>query len=256
MTISTQAPYAPGDPTIQVLERYRDTGFGGRPIDIDLVTRMGFHVEIARRIVQTLRMLDLIGDDGQPTDTFRAFRQASTSEYKQVFASQLYDQYAAVFDVMGRDLHGKTVVEVENHFRAFEPASLRKRMVSLFMKLCQYAEIMEGSPARASGGTSSPRPRGASSTRRPRRPAAPSQPELPLSQDTNGARPPTRTPNTTTAILRSGGSVTLSVSVDLIALEADDRRFVFDLIDKIKGYGNQRALPAGALPLEVAATEN
>lgn len=36
--------------------------------------------------------------------------------------------------------------------------------------------------------------------------------------------------------LSSGGSVVLTTAVDLVALSPDDRTFVFELIDKVKGY--------------------
>src|SRR5262249_40407549 len=37
--------------------------------------------------------------------------------------------------------------------------------------------------------------------------------------------------------LKSGGSVTITVSINPFSLEQVDRTFVFDLIDKLKGYG-------------------
>lgn len=46
--------------------------------------------------------------------------------------------------------------------------------------------------------------------------------------------------------LRSGGVVTLGLSVDLFALSTDDRTFVFGLIDKMTAYENERVLSAGS----------
>jgi hypothetical protein len=42
--------------------------------------------------------------------------------------------------------------------------------------------------------------------------------------------------------LNSGGTVEVSVSVNLFALSTEDRTFVIELIDKLKGY--QQATPA------------
>lgn len=39
-----------------------------------------------------------------------------------------------------------------------------------------------------------------------------------------------------TARLQSGGTVTLTVSVDLLALSEEDRNWVFGAIDHVRGY--------------------
>ncbi len=39
--------------------------------------------------------------------------------------------------------------------------------------------------------------------------------------------------------LTSGGTVVLSLSVDLFGLTGDDRDFVFDLIDRIRAYADR-----------------
>lgn len=53
------------------------------------------------------------------------------------------------------------------------------------------------------------------------------------------APPPVRSSNTGTSRsveLKSGGTLTISATLDLFALNAADRKFVFDLIDKLEGY--------------------
>jgi len=47
--------------------------------------------------------------------------------------------------------------------------------------------------------------------------------------------------------LGSGGTVTLTVNVDVVKLSTEDRAFVFDLIDRVNAYGRkpQAALQAG-----------
>jgi hypothetical protein len=41
--------------------------------------------------------------------------------------------------------------------------------------------------------------------------------------------------------LKSGGSLTLHVSADLLSLAGEDRKFVFDLIDKLEEYEKETA---------------
>lgn len=69
---------------------------------------------------------------------------------------------------------------------------------------------------------------------------------LPLSALLRGkvrgaARPAHRTPAPEPALsksiqLRSGGTVTLTAAVDLFSLAAEDRSFLFELIDQLQGY--------------------
>jgi Family of unknown function (DUF5343) len=151
MALTTQAPVAPTQSVTKVLEAFRDTGLGGGPVTVDLIGRMGIGDEVARRVVQSLRLLGLIDKDGQATENLTAFRHAPSGEYKQLLAEQLYDVYAPVFAVTGKNLAAKTPNEVEDAFRRFQPASLRKRMVTLFLGLCQYAGIVETVPARKPG---------------------------------------------------------------------------------------------------------
>lgn len=146
MAIESQAPYAPTDEVVKFLITYRDTGLGGQAIEPALLGRMGMGEEIARRVVMALRLLDLINEAGQPTANLTAFKEASSDAYKQVLADLLFDVYAPVFAITGKNLAEKTTAQIEDAFRTFKPDSLRKRMVTLFLGLCQYAEIVEEVP--------------------------------------------------------------------------------------------------------------
>jgi Family of unknown function (DUF5343) len=238
MPITETAPYGTAVAITKIMETYRETGLGGGPITSELVTRMSMGTEVARRAVLSLRLLELIDDDGNPTPNFIAFKQAPAAEYRQVFANLLIEAYAQIFAVLGRDLAGKTQTEIEDAFRTFKQASLRKRMVTCFIGLCQYAGIME---APAGAGTPKPKvrktpPAGTRSRRQDVDPPPP--PPLTPTVDTKG--------KATVASLESGGTVTLTVSTELVDLTIRDREFVFDLIDRVKGYGEQKALPVAS----------
>jgi hypothetical protein len=62
----------------------------------------------------------------------------------------------------------------------------------------------------------------------------------------------TPTPNMKELSLRSGGVVTLGLSVDLFSLTGVDRAFVFELIDKMTDYENARMLS----PAKVDSADN
>lgn len=48
--------------------------------------------------------------------------------------------------------------------------------------------------------------------------------------------------------LRSGGDVTLSMTIDLFDLSEEDRAFVFDLVDRVRGYAQQFPGPGTGEP--------
>jgi len=54
--------------------------------------------------------------------------------------------------------------------------------------------------------------------------------------EVNGGEQEPSSGNTKTIELHSGGTLSLTVSVDLIAMSSDDRTFVFKLIDELNGY--------------------
>jgi Family of unknown function (DUF5343) len=248
--ITDTPPYGPADRVIETLEKFRETGFGGKPITPDLLGALGMGYEVARRVVLSLRLLDLIDDDGNATNQLTAFKQAATNEYRTQFASLLLKEYEQVFALLGQDLDSKTLVQIEDCFRSlFRPDSLRKRQVTLFLALAAYAGLMRERP-QGSTPKQSTRPRTARTTK----------PVTPKSLNSGGALrdppapPPPPPPDGTTAVaqLESGGTVRLVVSVNLVDLSPTDRNFVFDLIDKVKAYGNRPALPVGSPNGEVS----
>jgi hypothetical protein len=236
--ITETAPYAPANGITAVLDTYRDTGLGGSPITTTLVTRLSMGDEVARRVVLSLRQLDLIDGEGVPTESLVAFKKAPSDEYLQVFANHLYDVYASVFAVLGKDFSSKTPVQIEDAFRNFKPDSLRKRMVTCFLGLCQYAGIIRDVPKGRPGPKASPSTMGVRSapipTVRPARPAI----KAPRVRDAGNGE-------TYSVDLGSGGRVTLTVLFNLFDLDQRDRDFVYGLVDKMKQYGNQPALPPG-----------
>jgi hypothetical protein len=107
------------------------------PITPDVLGRVGISDSLISRTLQALTALDLINDDGMPTDTFEGLRLSSESEYKQRLQEWLRSVYADVFGYV--DPLQDDEVKIRDAFRTYKPMGQQSRMVSLFIGLCDAA---------------------------------------------------------------------------------------------------------------------
>lgn len=140
------APYAPPATTITAIEHHRERGLP-TPITTAVLGRAVGSDTLAPRVLKTLRLLDLVTDDGQPTATFSDLAKTSTPEYKPRFAQMLRSAYADVFQYV--DPAQDSTEKIRDQFRHYVPRGQQERMVMLFIGLCEYAGI---APAKSADG--------------------------------------------------------------------------------------------------------
>jgi Family of unknown function (DUF5343) len=246
MTLQPHGPgaYAPPKAVIGALERWRDRGFQV-PITAETLVRAGVTTEsLAPRTLQTLKLLGFVTDDGDPTDEFRDLQKVASDQYQERLASLLRVAYA---DVLAHaDPAQDDLDRITDQFRFYDPASLRDRMVTLFIGLAEYAGIISTARAReVTGRRGAGRAKAATRTAPARSPAPKPQPQ----SSGNGVASPApapagvRTPggDSRSLTLRSGGTVTLTVSLNVFDLSREDREFVWGLIDKMRKYEQEAA---------------
>jgi hypothetical protein len=138
VTQDQPAPYAPPSAVLTVIERYRDRGLP-TPINTDVLGRAGVSDSLIPRTLQALQTLDLIDEEGRPTQTLESIRQAPTAQYEERLREWLNGVYADV--LMFVDPATADEVQVRDAFRSYEPVGQQGRMVSLFRGLYAAAGV-------------------------------------------------------------------------------------------------------------------
>ncbi len=136
-------PYAPLQPVLDVIRRFRDRGLP------DIVSRQVLHQlgsaeGNSDRIQKTLQFLDLLEADGRRTALFDRLGKASETEYPAVLAEIVRAAYAPVLTIVDPNADGD--IAINDAFRHYEPSGQRLRMVRLFVGLCREAGIVTGGP--------------------------------------------------------------------------------------------------------------
>lgn len=138
------APYAPSPAVTAVIDAYRNKPVP-TPITIDVVKRIGIAAGIAHRTVQSLKLLDLLDSDGNPTPAFQDLRKAGEDAWRDRLADVVRAAYAELFTY--RDPISDDPAKIADAFRAYKPHSMRLQMARLFYGLCEEAGIIAAKPA-------------------------------------------------------------------------------------------------------------
>lgn len=138
VTADQPGPYAPASAVIGLIERHRNKGLPS-PVDADVLGRAGISPSLIPRTMQTIVGLDLINEDGHPSEILEALRLAPESEYKQRLAQWLTGTYADALQFV--DPASDDEVKIRDAFRSYKPVGQQGRMVTLFSALFAYAGI-------------------------------------------------------------------------------------------------------------------
>jgi hypothetical protein len=134
-----EAPYNSAPTTITVIERFR-AGTLQTPVTLDVLRRAGVPESLVRRTLKALRLLELIDENGRPTEQFNVLRKVRPDEYKDAFAGYLRSVYKDVFTYT--DPADGDTAAITNAFWGYKPLGQRETMVRLFLGLCEYAGLI------------------------------------------------------------------------------------------------------------------
>ena len=160
------APYAPAHAVLTVIRHVRERGIPRSPLTSDILMRMGLSESLAVRALQSLKTLELVGEDGTASQQLEDLRQAKEPDFQQALETYVRITYAVVFEFV--EPADVSYEEVREQFRNNTPHSQMDRMAKLFMGLCEAAGIVEEAPIRRRASTAS-EPNRARTPRRTRR---------------------------------------------------------------------------------------
>lgn len=131
-------PYAAAANIKAVLQRARTRNLP-EIVNNDFLRIVGIPEIVYGRVMQALRFLGLIQEDGTPTDKFEAIAGSTDDQYRELLDKVVREAYRKEFEMVdpSKDPQSK----VRDAFRRFQPRSQTNRMVMLFLSLCREAGI-------------------------------------------------------------------------------------------------------------------
>jgi hypothetical protein len=199
------------------------------------------------QILSAFRFLGFISSlDESPTDRLKKLvdAQEDTDEERQILAELLQAKYARVFDINLKTATPGALADAIGSYGTM--GATKKRAVRFFIKAATHARIPlstrltinlrersgSGDEAAQGGGDNAEPNAPVTPRRRPKR----RPPPPPAVTPPNDSSTPKPAGTAKTVSLKSGGTLTLSATLDLFSLNPEDRKFVFELIDKLEGY--------------------
>ena len=210
------------------------------PNVIDKTVFIGMSFSNQNQLFTGMRFLGLIDDKNRPTPDLEALATQDEAARKHKLKEIIQHRYAELFAL---NLKKTPPDELDKKMaESYSVSGLtRDRAVRFFVGAAKYLNI-EMSPLLA-GKTANGSPRGAVKKRVQRKQTF-SSAGTPFNQGES-------TGTSKTVRLQSGGTLTLSATLDLFSLNTDDRKFVFELIDKLDGY--QQPVPMRPEPTPESA---
>lgn len=141
VTPDRTAPYAPATAVLSLIERHRQKGLP-TPVNGDVLARAGISESLIPRTLQALVTLDLIDDEGKPTDVLDGLRLAAEVDYKTRFVEWLRSAYADALNFVDPAVDDD--VKIRDAFRSYNPIGQQDRMVTLFTGLFEAAGTRQG----------------------------------------------------------------------------------------------------------------
>lgn len=227
------APYLPFSTFLTALDRLK--GIGGIPNKVTSDVFPSLNHQSKTQILSAFRFLDLIDENGVPQGDMLSELALKEDRRKDLVRILLETQYP---DIVELDFAKITPSQLEEHLsgnRYNVSGDTKKKAKTFLLKAAQFAGftvsplLTKITRNRSSKGTNKRSVanndnKGSTSAETPKA----------LEQETQNQHGTEKT-----ITLRVGGTLTLSLAVNILELKGKDRQFVFDLIDKLDEYESE-----------------
>lgn len=212
------------------------------PTRIDRTVFPGLSGGTQSQLLAALKFLGLITSEGKPAPALHGVAVPDEATRKKKLEAIIREKYA---DLFALDLIKTTPALLEEKMQESYnvSGSTRDKAVRFFLGALEYLDISVSPLFKRSGGNGPVVPRKRRGAAKPK--GAPDAGESIL-HDPGSAQPA----GTSRVVkLKSGGTLTVSASLDLFSLMPADRKFVFELIDRLEEYEKSTQIsPGGEQP--------
>ncbi len=227
------APYASFLSLVNLLDWLKEIGV---PAQLDRsLWGTKFSGSVGSHLMIALRFLKLMEDE-TPLPKLEELVNADEGDRKELLAELLRSAYPNVFSI---DLQRATPRMLDEAFADIGGgAQTKRKAVSFFINACKFADIPLSSTLKKKA-----RNRRAGAGTKPRketgsRSASGASNEIDEVRPTEAASQPANQ-SLRTLELKSGGSLTLTLDVNVFDLDKCDREFVMQLVDRVQAYESE-----------------
>ncbi len=194
-----------------------------------------FSGSVGAQLMTSLRYLDLL-DEETPTQKLEGLVSSEENDRKEILKGLLEEAYPSLFRL---ELSRATPKMLEDAFADIAgTAETRRKAVAFFINACKFAEIPLSSAVKKKA-----RNRRAGATAKQRKDSNSKQVRGPTrdrgeTSDKQTAGQPSNQ-SLRKLVLSSGGSLTLTLDVNVFELNRHDRDFVMELVDRVQSYESE-----------------
>lgn len=196
----------------------------GLPPSLDRSAWPSFSGGVQSQTLGAFKFLGLIDETtSQVQPILKQLVEAKGETRKEILRRIIEDKYAEAIQLGQKNA---TFQSLQEYFRKYGvQGGTLDRVIRFFLDACSYTGA-KCSPMWAKAKKSSNR-------------RSPKKDDLPPKEKFTDTGNLDKTPaNIKTVTLRSGGTISLSLSIDMLALTPEDRTWLFELIDRLNSYGN------------------
>jgi|SRR5579872_1402634 len=192
------------------------------------------------QVIASLNALGLRdGVTGEVTDLLKSLVSADDSGRKTILGDVIREHYSPLLELGTNATQGQMLDAFKG--MGVNAGDTMRKVVAFFLAATKYAGVPVSRHWKTPGVVRSGKRTGSKGSGTGTGYPSEKGPETPSARGGGG----TQQANLRSVELRSGGTVTLGLTVDLFALDSTDQEFVLDLVKRVRDYGEKFALLAG-----------